>query len=912
MLEKIRKLSIATKLIISFSLIIVLFIGEEMYSHRNMMIADQLYQHHLEFVVVRREYLYRINLEFAYFRAMSRNSIFSPTWRAGAGYYEWRHYERAIDEVFERLISLADSYNETTRRDIYLTHEGRDIRIDTMSEIKNYLHNMHNLLRENFFMGGQQTFYESSFECYRGLMEYSLNDLLEFTNIFAEEILLEIEETLAINRVTTIVTFIIILLIAIILAWLMILSFTSKIRSIEGHVSRIRRGDFDTAHLLKDDPNDEISRIIVGMVEVIVSLIYEINSVAQQNDEGIIDARMDENKFEGGYREAAMAVNQLITSIKENHDQARDAAENSEAKSRFLARMSHEIRTPLTAVLGISEIQLQVADHSLAVEEAFAKIHNSASILLKIVNDILDLSKIEAGKMDILDEKYELGSVIIDVVQMHLVYLGSKKIHFQIDADDTLPAHLVGDELRLKQILNNLLSNAFKYTDSGNVDLIIKSEEHENPEYINLVLTIKDTGQGMTAEQISHLMQQEYVRFNEKENRFVHGFGLGMPIVFNLITLMGATILIESKVSEGTSVKVCIPQRIGGATKLDVEGMNSLRQSEIIGRSVVLRSQLEPDPMPYGRVLVVDDIDTNLYVAKGLLTFYDLQIDSCTSGNDAIERVRNGEVYDVIFMDHMMPELDGIKTTQILRMMDYKNPIVALTANALIGQAEEFLNNGFDGFISKPIQAVHLNGILNRFVRDRHPEDVVEEARRQRKERNETTPDIMNFIDDNVDKLRKKFIRSQKNVMDDIRASLDARDMDTAQRLVHTLKGLAGFIRESDLSNTAFTIETKIKEAREIFSDELDRLERELKRVVEHIDAMQKDSNQSDIVKMTKEELLELFDRLEPLLTDNDTASIEMVEQLVTMPDMRVLARLVEDCEFKTALTVLRTLRKMI
>jgi len=394
--------------------------------------------------------------------------------------------------------------------------------------------------------------------------------------------------------------------------------------------------------------------------------------------------------------------------------------ESNKAKSRFLARMSHEIRTPISAVLGLSEIQLRNHVMPSQTEEVFTKIYDSAKSLLTIVNDILDFSKIESGKMSLINNMYDVSSLINDASQLHLVYLEHKDIKFQLHVDENLPVYLEGDVLRIRQIINNLLTNAFKYTESGSVTLSIQCKK-DKEDYVMLVISIQDTGTGMTQEQIEKIqdLNSEYVRLHEQEKPFVSGTGLGFPIVYSLLQIMDAHIDLESEVGKGTCAIVHIPQKAIGSEVLGKEAVRSLQNFEAGKWQGAKEFEFKPEPMPYGKVLVVDDVELNLLVAKGMLEAYELNIGLCESGIDAIEKIKQGEVYDIIFMDHMMPEMGGIEATKILRDMGYNHPIVALTANAVKGQEEMFMNNGFSGFISKPIDIKVMNSYLVRFIRDK-------------------------------------------------------------------------------------------------------------------------------------------------------------------------------------------------
>jgi len=407
-----------------------------------------------------------------------------------------------------------------------------------------------------------------------------------------------------------------------------------------------------------------------------------------------------------------------------------EAEASNKAKSAFLSTMSHEIRTPMNAILGISEIQLQKESLDSDSKEALEKIYSSGDLLLGIINDILDLSKIEAGKLELITAKYEIASLISDAAQLNMMRIGSKRIEFELDINEKMPSHLLGDELRIKQVLNNLLSNAFKYTAAGTVKLSIDAEYGNDPEKAYLVIIVSDSGQGMTEDQVARLFD-EYSRFNQAANRSAEGTGLGMSITRKLIDMMNGSINVQSKPGKGSVFTVRLAQGVCDTVELGKENAENLRQFRTHSRAFMKRVQISREPMPYGTVLVVDDVEANIYVTKGLLAPYHLTVHSANSGFAAIERIRNGEKFDVLFMDHMMPEMDGIEATKRIRDLGYKEPIVALTANAVAGQADIFLQNDFDDYISKPIDIRQLNAILNKFIRDKQPQEVLDAAREQ-------------------------------------------------------------------------------------------------------------------------------------------------------------------------------------
>ena len=409
------------------------------------------------------------------------------------------------------------------------------------------------------------------------------------------------------------------------------------------------------------------------------------------------------------------------------------AIQANKDKSSFLAKMSHEIRTPMNAILGITEIQLENKAHSPDTQEAFGEIYNSGYLLMGIINDILDLSKIEAGKLELSPAAYDVPSLINDTVHLNVMRYDSKPIEFNLQVDEGIPSTLYGDELRIKQILNNLLSNAFKYTDEGEISFSAAAEygpQGKAPQ-ITLVFRVSDTGQGMTGEQLDKLFD-EYTRFNTEANRTTVGSGLGMSITRHLVRMMGGEISVESEPGKGTAFTVRLPQAVVGEGVLGKVVAENLKQFHL-GKAEQLKKapQIVREYMPYGKVLIVDDVESNLYVAKGLMTPYGLSVETATSGFEAVEKIKNGAVFDIIFMDHMMPKMDGIEATKTIRGLGYSRPVIALTANALAGQAEMFMENGFDGFISKPIDIRQLNLSLNKLIRDKQTPEALDSARRQ-------------------------------------------------------------------------------------------------------------------------------------------------------------------------------------
>lgn len=474
------------------------------------------------------------------------------------------------------------------------------------------------------------------------------------------------------------------------------------------------------------------------------------------------------------------------------------ADEKSKAKSSFLASMSHEMRTPMNAIIGISQIQLQKGGLSDESADAFEKIYSSGSSLLGIINDILDLSKIETGKMEIVPAEYDTPSLINDAVRLNTVRIGSKPIEFLLDADKNLPAKLYGDELRLKQILNNLLSNAIKYTEKGYVKLSV-SHTHQG-EDVDLCFSVEDTGQGLLPEDKDRLFS-EFERFNTEANLATEGTGIGLSITKRLVGMMDGSIEVESEYGKGSVFTVTVKQKAMKCGAIGEELAKQLQSFNFKSERRLAKLQISHEPMPYGKVLLVDDVETNLYVAEGLLAPYKLKIETAVSGFAALDKIKSGQCYDIIFMDHMMPLMDGIETTKKIRGLGYKAAVIALTANALSGSDKLFMENGFDGFVSKPIDIYELNAVLNEFVRDKYPEEA-------EKYKSETTARAAAVQPEGLNpKLLEIFRRDAQNAISTLRESVAGGSIKLFTTTVHAMKSALANIGENEKSEAAAALE---------------------------------------------------------------------------------------------------------
>ncbi|MDR3231216.1 MAG: response regulator [Synergistaceae bacterium] len=397
----------------------------------------------------------------------------------------------------------------------------------------------------------------------------------------------------------------------------------------------------------------------------------------------------------------------------------------SSAKSTFLANMSHEMRTPLNAIIGLSELALCFDDIRGEALDYLRKINNSGKTLLGIINDILDISKIESGKFELVPVEYETPSLINDTLTLNLMRIGEKTIQFRLRLDETLPGKLFGDELRVRQVFNNLLSNAFKYTKEGTVDWSVSCER--DGDGVWLTSAVKDSGIGIRQEDIEKLFS-EYNQVDVKSNRKIEGTGLGLSITKKMVEMMGGSISVESEYGRGSTFTVRFRQKFVSDATIGKEIAENLRNFRFSDCRENRNAKLVRLQLPYAKVLVVDDVATNLDVAKGMMKPYGMQIDCVSSGPQAIELIGKAEVkYDAIFMDHMMPGMDGIEATQIIRGLGSEFaqnvPIIALTADAVIGSEEKFLKNGFQAFLSKPIDVMRLDQAIRQWVRNKEAEN---------------------------------------------------------------------------------------------------------------------------------------------------------------------------------------------
>lgn len=387
---------------------------------------------------------------------------------------------------------------------------------------------------------------------------------------------------------------------------------------------------------------------------------------------------------------------ELLVDEKKKVEEAREEAVlANQAKGRFLAQMSHEIRTPINAILGMDEIILRECKDANILEYA-DDINTAGQLLLSIVNEILDLSKIESGKMEIVETEYNLSKLIADLTAMISLKAQAKNLIFDIDVDKSLPVHLYGDDIRIRQILTNLLSNAIKYTKEGRVELSVKGEIKDNT--VTLYCSVTDTGIGIKEEHLTNLFE-EYKRIEDGSNHHIEGTGLGLNITMRLLNLMGSKLQVQSEYGKGSKFFFELKQLVTDSVTIAEYNKQQKRNQNPKQRTCAFTA-------PEAKLLVVDDNIMNRKVFTKLLEPTKMQIDQAESGFECIDKMKETR-YDIVFLDHMMPQMDGTETLRRLREMtgypSERSVIIALTANAFVGARQQYISEGFDDFLPKPI-----------------------------------------------------------------------------------------------------------------------------------------------------------------------------------------------------------------
>ena len=454
-------------------------------------------------------------------------------------------------------------------------------------------------------------------------------------------------------------------------------------------------------------------------------------------------------------------------------EQNKELEHLSKTRNNFFTNMSHEIRTPINTIIGLNEMILR-EEISDEIAENAIHIQDASKMLLALINDILDMSKIESGKMEIVPIQYETGSMFSELVNLIWIRAHEKKLEFKLDISPEIPSMLFGDEVRIKQIITNLLTNAVKYTQKGYISLTARSEIQDNNKVL-LTVSVKDSGIGIRKEDMQRLFQS-FQRVDEGLNAGIEGTGLGLSISHQLIEMMGGKITVDSIYQKGSIFTIQLEQDI-------VDG-NPMGQMDFMTRGSTHRRKKYKQifEAPDARVLVVDDNEMNLLVVKKLLRETKIQVDLARSGRECLELTRQ-HYYHVIFMDHMMPEMDGVETLQ--RMTQQENglcretPVIALTANVMTGAEQTYRDKGFQSYLAKPINGMLMEAVLLKFL----PKELVEYNAV------ETEEEAENLIQNITSSKRKKIHITTDCVCDLPKEFLEHYGIGTMYCYVHTNQG---------------------------------------------------------------------------------------------------------------------------
>ncbi len=464
-------------------------------------------------------------------------------------------------------------------------------------------------------------------------------------------------------------------------------------------------------------------RVVEGFREEMLNNdIPQSFSIREQHYESHSKHIMDENGRIQGCVILILDMTDMRAYINEIKRVRRQAEKASIAKSEFLANMSHEIRTPMNAIIGLNDIIMEECGDTEIY--GYAKdVQSAAKNLLTIINDILDLSKVEAGKMELVNVNYYIKDMVDDLIGMMDMAASQRGLILKYECDETIPCRYNGDDGKIKQVLLNIFSNAIKFTSKGYVRAYITGKPGKSPDEELLTFCVEDTGRGIKEEDLPNIFE-DFRQLDSKKNRSVEGTGLGLAIVRHLVELMGGTIHVDSIYGKGTTFTITLPQKI--ADSRPVSEMPDIPRPE--------QKVTDTFTAPGVKVLIVDDNVINRKVARSFLKSYSFDLTEAENGPQAIELVRTGW-YDIIFMDHMMPDMDGVEAAEIIRMDCGENgaaPVmIALTANAMEGMREYFLEHGFQDFIAKPLDRKALNRLLLRWVPEkyRQAEKAEEEAK---------------------------------------------------------------------------------------------------------------------------------------------------------------------------------------
>lgn len=612
-----------------------------------------------------------------------------------------------------------------------------------------------------------------------------------------------------------------------------------------------------------------------------------------------------------------------------------DVRKANRARDLFLANMSHEIRTPINTMLGLTELILRESQDE-TIRGYAMDIKQAGGVLLSLVSDILDFSKIQSGKMELMEETYDISSLLNDLINSITIPLRKKKLRLTMDIASDVPYKLSGDEIHLRQIIGNLLSNAVKYTETGTVAMHLSWKPQEN-DNILLKIAVEDTGTGIKKEDIPKIFETFY-RLEMEADRSEEGSGLGLAVTSRLLELMGGKLEVRSEYGKGSVFSFSILQKVISKEPL---GNFQEQYDKSVKNSISYREKFIA---PLGKVLVVDDNAMNLAVAQDLLKKTKLQIDIASSGEECLEMLKRKE-YHLICMDHMMPGMDGVQTLHAVRALENnpsKNiPIIALTANAVAGAREFYLKEGFEDYLTKPIEPDKLEDMMIKYL----PKELVyltgavEEEGEKKNEtgslQNEELTDMginavngLKYMGGN-DSLYKKVLHDFRDILvekeEQLKNMLAKEDISGYAIIVHALKGNARNVGADGLAEEAFELEKKSKAGRleevEVQSPILFNIMRTLKEnldryfeseVFDTMSNTETEINESEMLPITEEEWKDKLQILNQRLDDFDAEGIaESLDELkrYRLPEsgqklLRMCEKAVNDFAYDVAMDI--------
>ncbi len=604
----------------------------------------------------------------------------------------------------------------------------------------------------------------------------------------------------------------------------------------------------------------------------------------------------DTTRLHREQQERSEQLEEALELAKAAMQQARRA---SSAKSEFLANMSHEIRTPINAVLGMNEMIIRESTSDRITTYA-RNVESAGKNLLSIINDILDFSKIEAGKMEIAESDYKLSSVLNDVTNMIVFKARQKDLKFNVKVNENLPDGLYGDEVRVRQVITNVLNNAVKYTHEGSVSLSVNGERVDDENgiaNINLVFRIQDTGIGIREEDIGKLFKK-FERIDLVQNNTVEGTGLGLSITQNLLALMDGRIEVESEYGKGSTFTIYLPQKI-----ISSEPIGNFHDK--FERYVhTMRAYQESFKAPDAHILVVDDTDMNLTVIEGLLSKTDINLDTASGGAEALTLTKEKR-YDLILMDQRMPHMDGTETMKRIREqsdgMNVDTPVICLTADAVSGARNKYLEEGFTDYLSKPVEGPTLEAALIKYLPSEKiivQEKSASESGNESKEKSEleefySRTEGLNYEsairscsnEAILTKTLQQFYNSIQNNLRDIETFLNENDIKNYTIKVHALKSSARLIGADELSGQAAYLEDcGNNNDTDSIRDLTPELLMNYKAYIERLSPLYKKNDDAEMI--TPEKLHEAYEALKEFASMFDSDSIDGI--IAMLRDYRI------------------------